>query len=129
MRVYLDTPPIVYMVEQNPAFSPAVATKLTALGGDLVSSELARMEALVVPVRNSNSGLIRDFEDFFGGRLAELLGLTRPVFDRAVRIRAAYPFKTPDALHLAAAAEAGCDAFLTNDQRLTRFPDIRVEVI
>jgi hypothetical protein len=32
-------------------------------------------------------------------------------------------------LHLAAAIEAGCDRFLTNDNRLTTFPDLPVEVL
>jgi predicted nucleic acid-binding protein len=34
-----------------------------------------------------------------------------------------------DSLHLAAAVEGGCDRFLTNDARLSRFPDIPVEVL
>jgi predicted nucleic acid-binding protein len=32
-----------------------------------------------------------------------------------------------DALHLAAAIESGCDAFLTNDDQLRNFPDLTVE--
>jgi len=36
---------------------------------------------------------------------------------------------TPDALNLAAAIECGCSVFLTNDTRLSRFPDIAVEVL
>jgi predicted nucleic acid-binding protein len=34
-----------------------------------------------------------------------------------------------DALHLAAAIEAGCDVFLTNDNQLATFPDITIEVL
>ena len=34
-----------------------------------------------------------------------------------------------DALHLAAAIESGCDVFLTNDDQLSGFPDIAVEVL
>ena len=32
-------------------------------------------------------------------------------------------------LQLATAVEHGCDRFLTNDTRLSRFPDITVEVL
>jgi hypothetical protein len=46
------------------------------------------------------------------------------VFDRATAIRAAHNFKLGESRHLAAAAEAGCDRFLTNDDRLSAFPDI-----
>jgi len=58
-----------------------------------------------------------------------LIPLPRSVYDRATYIRAAHNFKTADALHLAAAIEGGCQAFLTNDFRLGRFPDLTVEVL
>jgi predicted nucleic acid-binding protein len=51
------------------------------------------------------------------------------VYERACRIRAVQNFKLGDALHLAAAVEGGCGAFLTNDRRLNSFPDIPVEVL
>jgi predicted nucleic acid-binding protein len=44
-------------------------------------------------------------------------------------IRAHYGFKTPDAIHLAAAVVAGCEVFLTNDHRLDRFSDLTVEIV
>lgn len=129
MRVYVDAEVIVYSVEQNPQFAPAVETWLIAHPCDLVSSELGRMECLIVPVRNNDAALIADFEDYFRTRVAELVPFTRAVYDRAVHIRATTRIKTPDALHLAAAVESGCDAFLTNDGRLTAFTGIRVERI
>lgn len=49
--------------------------------------------------------------------------------DHATDIRAHYGFKTPDAIHLAAAVVSGCDVFLTNDHRLDRFSDLAVEVV
>jgi uncharacterized protein len=51
------------------------------------------------------------------------------VIDRATDIRARYGFRTPDAIHLAAAVVSGCDVFLTNDYRLNRFPDVAMDVI
>jgi predicted nucleic acid-binding protein len=66
------------------------------------------------------------------------LGVTAAMHDRAAAIRGrhTYPAIPPaqprryglaDALHLAAALEAGCDVFLTNDNQLAGFPDITVE--
>jgi predicted nucleic acid-binding protein len=46
-----------------------------------------------------------------------------------MEIHANFGFATPDALHLAAAIEANCDTFFTNDQRLQRFHRIRVVVV
>jgi hypothetical protein len=34
-----------------------------------------------------------------------------------------------DSLHLTGAVEAGCNRFLTNDRRLSAFPDVTVEVL
>jgi predicted nucleic acid-binding protein len=61
--------------------------------------------------------------------VAEVVSLSREVIDCATKIRAHYGFKTPDAIHLAAAVVSGCDAFLTNDHRLDRFIDIAIEVV
>ena len=47
----------------------------------------------------------------------------------ATVIRATYPFKLGDSLHLAAAVESSCDRFLTNDVRLSAFTGIHVEVL
>jgi predicted nucleic acid-binding protein len=37
--------------------------------------------------------------------------------------------KTPDALQIAVACQAGCEAFLTNDRALRRVTDINVLVL
>lgn len=129
-RVYLDAVVIIYLVEQNPAFAPAVTATLVRLDGDLITNELARMEALVLPMRNNDPMLASEFEDFFRIEVAELHNLTRAIFDRAIHLRAAYgALKAPDALHLATAIETHCDVYVTNDKRLRNFPGIRVEVI
>ena len=50
--------------------------------------------------------------------------MSREVIDHAAEIRAKYGFRTPDAIHLAAAVVSSCDVFLTNHHRLDRFTDI-----
>ena len=59
----------------------------------------------------------------------QLAPIVRAVFERATLVRATHNFKLGDSLHLAAAVLAGCDRFLTNDNRLAGFPDIPVEVL
>lgn len=129
MRVFLDSALVIYLVEQNPVFGPCTETWLRSHPCDVVSSELVRMEALILPVRANDRTRITEFEDYFRVRVAEMVPLTRAVFDRAVHIRATTTIKTPDALHLAAAVEAGCDVFLTNDHPLKQFTGITVEVV
>lgn len=128
-RVYLDTPPVIYVVEQARPFAPRVEARLAAVGVRQVSSELTRMECRVKPLRDWNTALLQDYEDYFTRVIAEVVGLSRAVLDRAAEIRAQYKFKTPDAIQLAAAVLSGCDVFLTNDHRLDPFTGITVEQV
>jgi predicted nucleic acid-binding protein len=54
---------------------------------------------------------------------------TNEVAERAADLRARYNVRTPDAIQLATALEAGCDAFLTNDLALRRVAELRVLVL
>ena len=129
MRLYLDAAPVIYAIEQVPRYAGAVDARLSAAEVVQVVSDLTRMECRVKPLRDGNSDLLKDYDDYFEGVVAEIVALSREVMDRATAIRGQYGFKTPDAIHLAAAVISGCDVFLTNDHRLNRFPDIAVEVL
>lgn len=128
-RYYLDTAPIVYSVERIAPYVQAVDAKLAASGLVLVASELSRLECRVKPVRKGDAALLQEFDDFFAGNVAEIVMLSRGVIDLATEVRAQFGFKTPDAIHLAAAVFAGCDVFLTNDHRLSRFTNIVIETL
>jgi len=129
MRYYLDSAPIIYLVEQVLLYASAVRSKLSAQGLILITSELTRLECRVKPLRNGDTALLQDFDDYFANTIAEIAPLTRDVIDRATEIRAQFNFKTPDSIHLAAAVLANCAVFLTNDHRLNRFTAIQIEVI
>jgi len=47
----------------------------------------------------------------------------------AADLRARYNLRTPDALQLATAIKAGCDAFLTNDATLKKVTELKVLVL
>jgi predicted nucleic acid-binding protein len=129
MRLYLDSAVVIYHVERTMPFAAAVDARMTAPGVVLVSSELARMECLVLPLRNGDTAREGDFNMFFNARVHDMVPFASAVFRRAAEIRARSNFKTPDALHLAAAVEGAFAVFLTNDARLTAFPGITVEVV
>jgi len=129
MRYYLDSAPLIYLVEQVQPYAAAVRRKLSAQGLVLITSELTRLECRVKPVRNGDAALLQDFDDYFDNSIAEIIPLTRDVIDRATEIRAQFNFKTPDSIQLAAAVVSNSDVFLTNDHRLSRFTAIIIEVI
>jgi len=90
---------------------------LARRGDTLLSvSPLVRLEAIVKPLRDSNTKLVADDEDVLAAQ-RWLAGDDR-IFDRASQLRAGRRLKTPDAFHLATALHDGCDKFWTNDDRL-----------
>lgn len=130
--VYLNANFVIYFVEMNPVWGPRMTAHLTALlasGDQLVISDLTRLECQVGPLMTGNTVLLSKFTTFFQSPDVRVLPLTAAVCDRAAALRAKYRFKTPDAMHLAAAIEHGCERFLTNDVKLQSCTEITVEVL
>src|SRR5262249_14850577 len=105
-----------------------------------VVSDLTRTECLVPVLGPGDGQRLSDFFRFFHGPNLRVLSLTAAMHGRAAAIRGGhtYPAIPPTqprrkrlahALHLTAEIESGCDAFLTDDNQLSNFPDIRVEVL
>jgi predicted nucleic acid-binding protein len=121
MRVYLDSCVVIYRIEQREPWATAVHARLAALQATeavMVVSELTRLECRVRPIALNRADMLGDYDRFFEQPMLAWQGLGRSVFERATTLRAAHRLKTPDALHLAAAIEARCDQFWTNDMRL-----------
>ena len=80
MRIYLDSAPVIYAVEQSPGFSSLVDERLTATDAVLVASDLK-------PLRDNDADLLGDYDRFFEEALNECVSLTRRVLDLATEIR------------------------------------------
>jgi uncharacterized protein len=143
MLYYLDTMIIIYAVEGNPADQQRALNHIGLLehaGHRFVISELSRTECLVQVMGSGAGQRLSDFFRYFHNPNLRTVALSTAAYARAAAIRGAcyYPtnpgarprrYGLPDALHLAAAIESGCDRFLTNDAQLANFPDIVVEVL
>lgn len=116
-RVYLDSCFVIYLMEETPRFS-AEARRFFAdnAGTHVCVSPLVRLEVLLRPLRDGNTALLRDYEDFLSS--LQGLSITDEIFDRALHLRAQHRLKTPDALHLAVTQHYNCSEFWTNDNRL-----------
>jgi len=130
--VYLDSNVVIYFVERNPTFGAPAASRILAIqaaGDTILLSDLTRMECLVMPFRTGNAALEASFDGFFNLHGVQVVAITRAVCEEAARIRAHFPFKQMDSLHLAAAVVHRADVFLTNDARLNAFTRLTVEVL
>jgi predicted nucleic acid-binding protein len=132
MLIYCDSMILIYLLDTVGPFNVRAAARMAAMqrAGDTAAfSDLTRLECRVKPLRLGAAKALADIDAFFTRPDVRFVPITTTVFDRATTIRAAHMFELGDSLHLAAAAEVGCDRFLTNDRRLSAFPDIAVEVL
>ena len=129
MRLYLDSAPLIYLIESVSPYAEALAQRLALPGVEQVCSDLTRLECRVKPMQDGQTALLTAFDTYFADIINDYVPLSRAVMDKATELRAQYGFKTPDAIHLGAAIIGRCDLFLTNDGQLSRCREITVEVL
>ncbi len=71
-------------------------------------SDLTRMECCSYPLRQVRFQLLRLYDSFFARPDVMIVPITPNVFRRASVLQAMYDIATVDAIHLATAAENGC---------------------
>lgn len=132
-RLCVDTMPFIYFVEQNPAYLKKVRMVLTQItNGNIegVSSVITLTEVLTLPIRLGRTDLEQAYRQILlQGKNFRLISINETIASRAVHLRAQYNLKTPDALQIATAVEAGCEAFLTNDLTIKRVQEVKVLVL
>jgi predicted nucleic acid-binding protein len=118
--VYLDANSIIYTVEKHAVYGPLLQPLWVAAQAktfEVVSSELALLECLVVPLRRGDAALVKDFERALLGTEMRLVPITQSILRDAAQLRATTSLKTPDAIHAATGLQAACALFVTNDRR------------
>ncbi|MBM3476237.1 MAG: type II toxin-antitoxin system VapC family toxin [Armatimonadetes bacterium] len=129
---YLDASILIPIVQSLPAEKAQQSARLAERIGretTWVVSDLVRMECRVRPLARGDWSMLADVERFFASPEVVCLSFPSAVFDRAAAIRAQFGYRTPDALHLAVAVEAGCDAFVTADRHLEGFTAMPVTLL
>ena len=130
--IYLDRSVVIPLVQSTPDRKSQLALRVRELAGDdpvHVVSDLVRLECWVKPMADGNDCLLAEFDAFFALPEVACVGLSTGVCRRAALVRAQWRYRTADALHLAAAIEAGCDIFVTGDARLAGCTDIPVVLV
>ncbi|NYF89516.1 PIN domain-containing protein [Tunturiibacter empetritectus] len=118
-RIFWDSMLIIYLLEGNPAYSKRVQHLLRRSyerGDSLFTSFLAYGEVMAGAVNSpEKAGKIqRTMEEMGFGYLPFDAGAVMPFS----RLRAKNKLKVADSIHLASAASAGIDLFLTGDKQL-----------
>lgn len=126
-KVFLDTAPIVYYLENNEMYYSVMKRFWKSFEScDYVTSAVTVTEYLTYPYQQNEIKLINDFNAFMDGMEINIKSIDREIAEKAAKIRAEYKFfKTMDALQLATACLSGCDLVLTNDKQLKQFKEIK----
>lgn len=122
-RIFLDTNFFIYLIENTG--HRAVRTKylLNAFStrrDEILTSVMTLGELLVQPMRAGDQMLVQRYRQILRAPGITVLPFVEGAAEAFARIRMEKSIKPPDAIQLATASIAGCDLFLTNDERLTR---------
>jgi len=119
--IYWDTMLFVYWLEEHTDYAPRVRTILSRIEERedvLCTSSFALAELLVGPYRSGNPELAEQIRAALQPPFVRIIPFTSDTAEHYARIRAKPGIAAADAIHLACAAEARVDLFLTNDRGL-----------
>lgn len=129
-RVYIDTNVFVYFVETTVGFFPGVKAlfeHITAVGAQVVTSELTLAECVYRPSRDEDAPLVALYETLFDGKGdVEMLPLNGALARRAGLAGGVLGLKLMDAIHYVSALEAGCNVFVSGDGSFKSGPSMTV---
>ncbi|HEX9000361.1 MAG TPA: PIN domain-containing protein [Blastocatellia bacterium] len=130
--LFLDTAPVIYHIEGNPAYQPLTDVVFQQVQNGLpeaVTSSVTLAECLVHPYRHGDLPLVGKFRNAITtGIHTRYIGVDASA-EQAAELRARYNLTLTDAFQIAAAIKAGCDAFLTNDAALKRVTELIILVL
>ena len=120
-RIYWDTMLFIYWLENNPEFAKridAIHTRMQQRGDRLITGAFTLGEILAGPYRIGAVEVADESKRLLKSVVSEVVPFTFETADYYARIRGTIGLPPADSIHLACAAQAGTDLFLTNDKRL-----------
>lgn len=129
-RIYWDTMLFIYWLERHPVYTAdirRILSRMEARGDQLCSSAFGLGEVLVGARQRADRHLAEAIRTKMRPPDVQLLPFDGAAAERYADIRARHRTKPADSIHLACAASAGVDLFVTNDAGLARLdvPGIR----
>lgn len=132
-KVFLDTAPLIYYIEENQQYSSLLNKLFTANSkGKFLfqTSVITLLEVLVQPIRENELQLVEDYQNIIcNSATIEIIELNIEIAKKAAGLRARYGLRTPDSIQVATALNASSEFFLTNDIRLKAVKEIEMLIL
>lgn len=132
-RPYVETAPFIYYVEDHPVYADKMTSIFDIVNTgkvEVITSVVTLAETLAKPLKIGDKVVENAYQTLLQQtRHITLVPITAPIAERTASLRARYNLRIPDALHAAAALDARCDAFLTNDHTLRRVAELRTLIL
>lgn len=123
----IDTAPIIYWLEQHPAFARRFAPVFESHDDGLVQfavTPITIAEVLTGPLQNGDDALARRYRAVLESW--RVVPLDAALAEDAARLRARLKLKLPDAIQAAAALAINADALVTHDRDFGRVKALRI---
>ncbi|HEV2424210.1 MAG TPA: PIN domain-containing protein [Terriglobia bacterium] len=120
-RIYWDSMLFIYWLEDHPVFAKRVDEvhqRMEDRHDQLITGAFTLGEVLAGPYRKAAVERVDDVRRLLRKVVAEIIPFTVETADRYAQIRGTLHVSPANAIHLASAAQAGTDLFLTNDKKL-----------
>ena len=120
-RIYWDTMIFIYWLEDHPQYAKRVHTihsRMQQRHDQLLTGAFTFGEVLTGVYRKGTADRAQEARRQLQRIVAEVVPFTIDTAERYAQIRGTLGIAPADAIHLACAAQAGTDLFLTNDKRL-----------
>jgi predicted nucleic acid-binding protein len=111
----------IYWLEDHPEFAKrvdAIHSRMQARQDQLITGTFTFGEVLAGAYRKGAADLADGSRRLLQNLVDDIVPFTMETADHYARIRGTLGLTPADAIHLASAAQAGTDLFLTNDKRL-----------
>ena len=133
LRLFVDTAPIIYFIEEHPAYIDEVSDifNKTAEGTvQVVTSVITLIEVLAKPYKFGQNDIVDVYKDFFSNSKGfSVMSIDTGIAELTAKIRAEFGFKVPDALQLAIFEHYDCEYFVTNDKQLKVYDKNRIYIL
>lgn len=123
----LDTPPIIYVLEDRPELAPRFRPLFDAHAIGRVRFAITTIsiaEVLTGPLRSSDDALARRYRAIFESW--HIVPLDGDIAENAARLRASLGLKLADAVQAASALAVNATALVTHDRDFSRLRALRI---